>query len=546
LRVFLFCLIFFYCSKPTEEDKNNNLKNEINLTQSITTSTMWTKDNIYIIEGTIGISNAILTIQPGTIIKFKEGASIVVETGGGIMAQGTVDNPIVFTATQPQTGWWDYIWFSSDALFSQCVLNHCTIEYGGGYGTEYGMIYCDDASPTITNCLIKHSQSYGVCLAGNSKPVFKNNLLSNNNIPLQVNFANAYVIDSCDFQNNTQQYIEVNQATLTSNATWQKQAIPYLVKGGAIQNAVLTLLPGITLWLESGAELTVNSGGGLIAEGTPTELITITGRNKQSGYWDYIWFTDNAIDAQCRFKYCTIEYGGGYSSDYGMIQCESASPTIINCTLRYSEAYGVCFTENSQPIFRDNIVTNNNIPIQVNFANAGFIKEGNYTGNTHDYIEVNSATLSQNTTWVKQDIPYLIEDGTIQNATLTIMAGATIWLATDAELVIDAGGALIADGTNEQITFTAQFKQKGAWDYIWFSSNCQANECKLINCLIEYGGGYSSDYAMIYCEDVAPLINNCYIQNSATWGIYYPLNPQLVENNNNFSNNTSGDIQPQD
>jgi len=64
----------------------------------------WTADNIYELAGRTVIGDgATVTIEPGTIIKGREGlgslaSALIVEQGGMLMAEGTADNPIIFTS----------------------------------------------------------------------------------------------------------------------------------------------------------------------------------------------------------------------------------------------------------------------------------------------------------------------------------------------------------------------------------------------------------------------------------------------------------------
>ena len=70
----------------------------------ITTNTTWTNDRIYRMDGFVYVdSNATLTIQPGTIIrgiKLTKG-TLIVTRGGKLIADGTVDKPIIFTSDEP-------------------------------------------------------------------------------------------------------------------------------------------------------------------------------------------------------------------------------------------------------------------------------------------------------------------------------------------------------------------------------------------------------------------------------------------------------------
>ena len=64
----------------------------------------WTAGNTYVLDGLVFVDEgATLTIEPGTVIKGKPGqgesaSALVVARGGRILAEGTADNPIIFTA----------------------------------------------------------------------------------------------------------------------------------------------------------------------------------------------------------------------------------------------------------------------------------------------------------------------------------------------------------------------------------------------------------------------------------------------------------------
>jgi hypothetical protein len=75
------------------------------ITTNITTNTTWTAGNVYLLQGQIYVkNNATLTIEPGTIImgdKAVQGSGLFITKGAKLMAQGTVNAPIVFTSNQP-------------------------------------------------------------------------------------------------------------------------------------------------------------------------------------------------------------------------------------------------------------------------------------------------------------------------------------------------------------------------------------------------------------------------------------------------------------
>ena len=82
----------------------NAYAGNVTVTTDITANTTWTNDNNYIIYGDIIVKNGVtLTIQPGTIVRGDKTtlSRLVVATGGKLVAQGTPEQPIVFTSNQP-------------------------------------------------------------------------------------------------------------------------------------------------------------------------------------------------------------------------------------------------------------------------------------------------------------------------------------------------------------------------------------------------------------------------------------------------------------
>ncbi|PSQ76360.1 MAG: hypothetical protein BRD35_06480, partial [Bacteroidetes bacterium QH_7_62_13] len=83
---------------------------KIVVTNDVTENTTWTSDNTYILDGLIFVDPGVsLTIEPGTVVKARpqgeisneDGASaLIVRRDGTIDADGSSDNPIIFTSTQ--------------------------------------------------------------------------------------------------------------------------------------------------------------------------------------------------------------------------------------------------------------------------------------------------------------------------------------------------------------------------------------------------------------------------------------------------------------
>jgi hypothetical protein len=78
-------------------------QNVVMVSGRITSDTTWTPGNVYVLNGTVFVENAALTIEAGTRI-VGNGSTIgtlVISQSGQIFANGRADAPIVFTSDQP-------------------------------------------------------------------------------------------------------------------------------------------------------------------------------------------------------------------------------------------------------------------------------------------------------------------------------------------------------------------------------------------------------------------------------------------------------------
>ncbi|MBN1185515.1 MAG: hypothetical protein JXB49_24730, partial [Bacteroidales bacterium] len=185
----------------------------------MTINNIWSKqlgDNSYVIinNDLIVRNHAVLTIEPGVILKFIAGTGLRVgSTGlgreGSISAVGTEINPIIFTSSSGSSGGWKGIVFDdgSDLSGHSSLLNFCIIENAGiaNYynvstnlhcrytntpvvsnnqiinGSGYG-IYIEYASPTITNTKIINNSNYGIYCGIAAKPLLGDNTNSTNDL----------------------------------------------------------------------------------------------------------------------------------------------------------------------------------------------------------------------------------------------------------------------------------------------------------------------------------------------------------------------------
>jgi len=80
----------------------------VSVASNIGANTTWETGKIYVLEGRITVVSGItLTIQPGVIVKGREGSgsnatALLIARGGKLMAEGTAEAPIIFTSVADQ------------------------------------------------------------------------------------------------------------------------------------------------------------------------------------------------------------------------------------------------------------------------------------------------------------------------------------------------------------------------------------------------------------------------------------------------------------
>lgn len=124
-------------------DLTNNETDEIivvgssNATHNTSLDGTWYNHNIpYSFTSSVYVDSKI-TIQAGTVLKFPQSAKLQIGrtsgphdgTGGGIIANGTADQPIIFTGTEAIQGYWKGIEIESPYPGNE--ISHAIVEYTG-------------------------------------------------------------------------------------------------------------------------------------------------------------------------------------------------------------------------------------------------------------------------------------------------------------------------------------------------------------------------------------------------------------------------------
>ncbi len=486
----------------------------------------------YIVDRLTVSSNAILTIEPGVVIKFPYASSywcgaineIIVQ--GAMIAEGTATQKIVFTSikddanggdtnndgnsTTPERGDWFSLRFESSATDALNSLKNCQIRYGGS-GTcqdgdpeykTYGAVRFFDASGTVDSCSIEHSNTTGIGIYGSADPVIRNSQINNvSSTPISLSlFSNP------TFQNNSAlnvgyMALGVVTETYSVNATVPKRDF------AGYTNITYMLYPrwSSTYTINSGTVITIPAGvvfkgeqgfvvnGGLIINGTPSSPVVFTdpkddtygnpGDMNGDGYAtkpsiygnDYpkLTFNDVSDDSSCIVRNAVIRYV------QHAISLEQASPTITNC-LFSNDDWGVRLNGVSTPAVDSCTFTNlTDAPLQTSLVSYPRSTLNNtITGTTYRAIGILEETLVQDITLVKRtfagitNIPYLFSNYTVgTGAILTLQPGVILKFFPACSLTVKKG--LIAQGgaSPESTTVFADLKN----DFYGGDTNADSN-----------------------------------------------------------------------
>lgn len=381
-------LIFILSSCEKDETDPDPIICEIHITDDITENTIWEASCTYYVDRDIDITNdAILTIEPGTVIKFAQGMELTVSDAGSstgnIIAVGTKDQMILFTsqAQAPSKGDWDGIWLYSGCNASK--FDYCKIEYAGDYkwSSGSGAITSNYANnTTIDNCLFENNDDYGVRIYQNRTALssFTNNVFIDNTTgDLKLK---AYNVSSIGEGNAFSKDIIVagDDVDAPGDVLWRKQNVAYLIINNEVTVGCGT---GTKLIIEAGASIKLSqvhgieiayasSRVGMIeAIGTATDpiIFTSSSTNPSKGDWNTIVFYDGC-SAGSVFDYCNFSYGGARNIPTAFITFkfqQGSTTTIKNCSFSYSEGYGIMLdqpnTDTSYPTLMNNTFSDNTL-----------------------------------------------------------------------------------------------------------------------------------------------------------------------------------------
>ena len=270
----------------------------IEITTDVTVVTTWAGDYIYVIKKWSFYVMNTLTIEAGAIIKFTpDGPDLTLGNSGTIVANGTNENPIIFTsykddahggdtngdgsATTPSPRDWGSI--NTNGL-NGSVFNYCQFYYGGS-GSYRVTLNIYDSRATVTNCIFAYNDGSYVWYStldaswAHAGTVIQNNIFYDNVKPLTI--GTEFSLDNSNTFHNPANISEGNDYNgiyiystdhITSDIIWGETEVAFIIDDGDFwvnsgasltleNNVVLKFKSGSTLLLADGASALVNHDG---------------------------------------------------------------------------------------------------------------------------------------------------------------------------------------------------------------------------------------------------------------------------------------------
>ncbi len=477
------CIIFFLSANSSSAQ---------NVSGAIMSDTTWSgivvADSVFIPVGRI------LTIRPGTVVKFNSGKMLVV--AGKIIADGKSDSLIYFTSNSviPAPGNWNGIELQASALVSS-IINFCVIEYAGGGPNAASIFYAGAPSINISNSIIRLSSKNGID-PRISQPRISNSILKQNaGYAIFANLSLSFIVDSCTISNNTIGGVLVGTNSTASilNSSIDSNGIGIFISNSAAP----TIKKNYLRWNNIGIQFTgVGATQPTITQDTIVNNIT----------WGFL-NTSISTTVLAQRNY--------WGSDAGPFN-SSGNPTGLGDKV-------------------SNFVDFQ--PWTILAPKSPYIS---VTGNI-----TKDSTWSSGVFWIKNDIA--VNTG----FKLTVKPGVIVKLAIGARLTVN--GSINANGTPDSlVVFTSERDDsyggdtngdssvtgpaRGNWDMVWLYIN-QNNTSVLNNCIFKWGG--SSSNGNIRVDGTSPIIESIYSTQSSNYGLYLINGANSTVSNSTFGSNST-------
>lgn len=358
----------------------------------------WTSVNSpYLVQGAIMVANGTtLNIDAGVRVEFQGSYKFLVL--GQLLAIGTVNDSITFSATDTTVGWLGIRFDSTSSLNDSSKFFYCKFQYGKANGTSMidvggGLYFKNFSKAIISNC------NFSNCFANNGGGIYC--VTSNPVITSNLFFENIAAWEGAGIDC-------LNSEPIISKNTFINNSVTNSVgRGGGVglYNCVNPILDS-NIFISN---LALRGGSIFSSGGSPT----ITNNNFSNN------FGANASCISLEFSSAVISHNSFTNNSGGcMVFCEGAYPTISNNYISNNTGVGIyCYTNsNSIPIISNNILNENSSGGIICYGSSPIISNNFITNNNS--IDGGAIYCKLNST------PIIISNNLIANNSANSLGGA--------------------------------------------------------------------------------------------------------------------------
>jgi len=549
---------------PSTIELGGNITEDIVLTNIIDTPGVAD----YCVTGNIRLS-ALMTIEPGVELHFEPDTEFIVNGDEAVLiANGTADNHIVFTAKDSSRPWRGLAFISADDFRN--TMNYVDISYAGAdivsiVDRQSGLGISSFSALSITNCSITNSVEVGMYVDSNvDLNDFANNRFENNGeAPLVIPAALIGQLDTASQfgVSNGEDMIEIinGNVDLDDPAFWKPMddGTQFYITDNLDINSEVNIMPGVHL--NFGVDLSMIVDGVLIANGTETDPIVFTARDIALP-WRGI--SINSDSAQNIINFAQISYAGadtisnldekvalGINSFDQLIFTNSVISNSVNNGMLVEQSSDLAGFENNR--FENNAIT----PLIISAESVHQLDTASQFGTTNgnNYIEVLGTIVDfddDEITWktFTDNTPYFLSSDLLFRSGVNITPNFTMMIGSNLSIRVDGGFLSAKGGTDEgRITLTA-FDPLLPWKGISFLTDDIRNELDFVE--VSYAGsdqlGSIDQIANIGVGGFDQLtVTNTIVSNGLGYGISVSSSAEVntdIETQNSFIENTLGAI----
>jgi hypothetical protein len=145
----------------------------IEISSDITSNQVWTSDNTYYVVADVNVQ-ALLVIEPGTVVEFASDKAMFVNNGGTLISVGMPSNPIIYTSDSGSPGYADYYCpiYIEETASSNTKIMYSYVEYA-----YVGLVVLNNELETDIRNNYFYNNVYGIVEFGTKHTHIRNNLI---------------------------------------------------------------------------------------------------------------------------------------------------------------------------------------------------------------------------------------------------------------------------------------------------------------------------------------------------------------------------------